>query len=63
MLEYLKEGRPINKLEAELSVIYKKLESAGTAEHAMLFKQMEKLQSHLESYDYYRGRQHSAPYH
>ena len=36
-------------------MIYKKLESAGTAEHAMLFKQMEKLQSHLESYDYYEA--------
>ena len=34
VLEYLKRGRPINKLEAELNVIYKKLESAGTAEHA-----------------------------
>ena len=55
VLEYLKRGRPINKLEAELNVIYKKLESAGTAEHAMLFKQMEKLQSHLESYDYYEA--------
>lgn len=55
VLEYLKRGRPINELEAELNVIYKKLESAGTAEHAMLFKQMEKLQSHLESYDYYEA--------
>lgn len=55
VLEYLKRGRTINKLEAELNVIYKKLESAGTAEHAMLFKQMEKLQSHLESYDYYEA--------
>lgn len=55
VLEYLKRGRPINKPEAELNVIYKKLESAGTAEHAMLFKQMEKLQSHLESYDYYEA--------
>ena len=55
VLEYLKRGRPINNLEAELNVIYKKLESAGTAEHAMLFKQMEKLQSHLESYDYYEA--------
>ena len=55
VLEYLKRGRPINKLEAELNVIYKKLESAGTAEHAMLLKQMEKLQSHLESYDYYEA--------
>lgn len=55
VLEYLKRGRPINKLEAELNVIYKKLESDGTAEHAMLFKQMEKLQSHLESYDYYEA--------
>ena len=55
VLEYLKRGRPINKLEAELNVIYKKLESAGTAEHAMLFQQMEKLQSHLESYDYYEA--------
>lgn len=55
VLEYLKRGRPINKLEAELNVIYKKLESAGTAEHAMLFKQKEKLQSHLESYDYYEA--------
>lgn len=29
VLEYLKGGRPINKLEAELNVIYKKLENAG----------------------------------
>lgn len=55
VLEYLQRGRPIKKLEAELNVIYKKLERAGETEHALLFKQMEKLQSQLESYDYYEA--------
>lgn len=55
VLEYLQRGRPIKKLEAELNVIYKKLERAGEAEQALLFKQMEKLQSQLESYDYYEA--------
>lgn len=52
VLDYLSGGRPIGKLETELLQIYKKLEYAGDEEQAPLLKQMEKLQSHLEAFDY-----------
>ena len=55
VLEYLQSGRPIQKLENELNQIYQQLESADSSEHAQLFKQMEKLQSRLESLDYYEA--------
>lgn len=55
VLEYLQSGRPIKMLEAELNEVYNKLESADTSEQALLFKQMEKLQSRLESFDYYEA--------
>lgn len=54
-LEYLQSGRPVKDLETELKEIYKKLENARPSEHAMLLKQMETLQSRLESLDYYEA--------
>lgn len=55
VLEYLQSGRPIKKLETELNGIYKKLEHADASEHAQLYKRMEKLQTCLESLDYYEA--------
>lgn len=55
VLEYLQSGRPVKKLETELNEIYKRLERADVSEHALLLKQMEKLQSRLESLDYYEA--------
>lgn len=53
VLDYLLGGRPIGKLESELNQIYKKLEDADDEEQAPLLNQMEKLQSRLETFDYY----------
>lgn len=55
VLDYLLGGRPIGKLESELNQIYKKLEDAGNEEQALLLNQMEKLQSRLETFDYYEA--------
>ncbi len=55
VLDYLLGGRPIGKLESELNQIYKKLEDAGDEEQAPLLNQMEKLQSCLETFDYYEA--------
>lgn len=55
VLDYLLGGRPIGKLELELNQIYKKLEDADDEEQAPLLNQMEKLQSRLETFDYYEA--------
>ena len=55
VLDYLLGGRPIGKLESELNQIYKKLEVADDEEQAPLLNQMEKLQSRLETFDYYEA--------
>lgn len=55
VLDYLLGGRPIGKLESELNQIYKKLEDADDEEQAPLLNQMEKLQSRLETFDYYEA--------
>lgn len=55
VLNYLLSSRPIGKLESELNQIYKKLEDAGAEEQVPLLNQMEKLQSRLETFDYYEA--------
>lgn len=56
VMEYLQEGRPICRLEAELHQIYQKLELADAAEQIPLLKRMEKIQSRLEFYHYYKAQ-------
>ena len=55
VLDYLQEGRPIRRLEADLSRIYQRLEHAAVTEHASLLKQMDKLQTRLEFFDCYKA--------
>ncbi|MDO4273233.1 MAG: ABC-F family ATP-binding cassette domain-containing protein [Eubacteriales bacterium] len=55
VLEYLQEGRPIGRLEAELNQIYQKLEQADASEQAPLLARMEKIQTRLEFFDYYKA--------
>lgn len=51
-IEYLQEGRPIRKLEAELDRIYKELE-ANDDRTASLLRQMTKIQAQLEYFECY----------
>lgn len=52
--DYLLEGRPISKLEEELNLIYKALESQSDGQ-ASLLARMSTLQELLEYYDCYRA--------
>lgn len=53
--EYLQDGRPIRQINAELEVIYKKLETADASEQEPLLERMGKLQEHLEYFDCYEA--------
>lgn len=55
VIEYLQTGRPIGRLETELNQIYQKLEQADAIEQASLLTRMEKIQSRLEFFDYYKS--------
>lgn len=55
VLDYLQEGRPIGRLEAELNQIYQELEKAVNSDQTRLLRQMEKLQSRLEFFDCYQA--------
>lgn len=53
--EYLQDGRPIRQINAELEVIYKKLETADASEQEPLLERMGKLQERLEYFDCYEA--------
>lgn len=55
VLDYLQEGRPIGRLEAELNQIYQELEKAVNSDQTRLLRQMEKIQSRLEFFDCYQA--------
>lgn len=55
--EYLQEGRPIRKINAELELIYKKLETADVSEQEPLLERMGKLQDRLEYFDCYEAEE------
>ncbi len=53
--DYLFDGRPIRKDNAELEDIYKKLEVASMEEQGPLLERMEKLQEELDYFDQYEA--------
>lgn len=53
--EYLQDGRPIRRINAELEEIYKKLETADVNEQEPLLEHMGKLQERLEYFDCYEA--------
>lgn len=53
VLDYLSSGRPIEKLEQELNVVYEKLSNANELEQNKLLRQAEKIQSELDSLNQY----------
>lgn len=55
--EYLQDGRPIRQINAELEVIYKKLETADASEQEPLLERMGKLQERLEYFDCYEAEE------
>ena len=55
--EYLQDGRPISKINAELELIYAKLETADSSEQGTLLERMEKLQNRLEYFDCYEAEE------
>ncbi len=55
--EYLQDGRPIRKINAELELIYAKLETADSSEQGTLLERMGKLQDRLEYFDYYEAEE------
>lgn len=55
--EYLQDGRPIRQINAELEVIYKKLETADVSEQEPLLERMGKLQERLEYFDCYEAEE------
>ena len=46
--DYLNDGRPLRKINAELAEVYKRLETAGEAEHPALLEKVAKLQEELD---------------
>lgn len=55
--EYLQDGRPIRRINAELEEIYKKLETADVNEQEPLLEHMGKLQERLEYFDCYEAEE------
>ena len=55
--EYLQDGRPIRQINAELEVIYNKLETADASEQEPLLERMGKLQERLEYFDCYEAEE------
>ena len=55
--EYLQDGRPIRKINAELELIYAKLETADSSEQGTLLERMGKLQDRLEYFDCYEAEE------
>lgn len=55
--EYLQDGRPIRKINAELERIYAKLETADASEQGPLLERMGKLQDRLEYFDCYEAEE------
>lgn len=53
--DYIFDGRPIRKLEAELETIYEKLSVADENEQAALLNRMGKLQTRLDELDVYNA--------
>ena len=53
--EYLQDGRPIRRINAELEEIYRKLETADVNEQEPLLEHMGKLQERLEYFDCYEA--------
>lgn len=53
--DYLYDGRPIRKINAELEEIYEKLTTAEGKESESLLRRMEKLQERLEYFDVYEA--------
>ncbi len=55
--EYLQDGRPIRKINAELELIYAKLETADPSGQGSLLERMGKLQDRLEYFDCYEAEE------
>lgn len=55
--EYLQDGRPIRKINAELELIYAKLETDDSSEQGPLLERMGKLQDRLEYFDCYEAEE------
>ncbi len=55
--EYLQDGRPIRKINAELELIYAKLETADPSGQGSLLERMGKLQDWLEYFDCYEAEE------
>lgn len=53
--DYLNDGRPLRKINAELAEVYKRLETAGEAEHPALLEKVAKLQEELDYYGQYEA--------
>lgn len=55
--EYLQDGRPIRKINAELELIYAKLATDDSSEQGPLLERMGKLQDRLEYFDCYEAEE------
>lgn len=53
VFDYLLEGRPIKKLEEELSNLYTKLVTASDKEYKIITKKIDKINNELDYYDQY----------